>query len=76
MDWEKAKYLVGGLVTYWRAIGKPEWVDTLEQCLAKAERCQTMQDVVLDLRQRLERAEQGTNTPQVKRRGESKYHCS
>ncbi len=46
-------------VTYWRAVGKPEWADALEQCLAKAERCQTMQDVALDLRQRLEQNEGG-----------------
>jgi cytochrome c-type biogenesis protein CcmH/NrfG len=59
VDWEKARYLVEGQVTYWRAVGKPEWADALEQCLAKAERCQTMQDVVLDLRQRLAQAEGG-----------------
>jgi hypothetical protein len=29
-------------------VGKHDWADALEQCLAKAERCQSLQDVVLD----------------------------
>ena len=37
-------------VPYWRAVGKLDWAEALEQCLAKAERCQAMQDAVLDLR--------------------------
>ncbi len=40
MDWE-SNVSLEGQVTYWRAVGKPEWADALEQCLAKAERCQT-----------------------------------
>jgi hypothetical protein len=30
MLWEKAKYLVEGQITYWRAVGKPEWAEALE----------------------------------------------
>jgi hypothetical protein len=41
-------------IIYWRAIGKQDWAEALEQCLAKAERCQSLQDAVLDLWQRLE----------------------
>jgi hypothetical protein len=33
---------------------KHDWAEALEQCLAKAEQCQNMKDVVLDLRQQLE----------------------
>jgi hypothetical protein len=40
-----------------RAVGKQDWTEALKQCLAKAERCQSLQDVVLDLRQRLNQAE-------------------
>jgi hypothetical protein len=57
MDWEQARYHVETVIGYWRAVGKREWAEALELCLAKADRCQAMQDVALDLRQRLEQAE-------------------
>lgn len=57
MDWEQIRNSVKSQISYWRAVGKHNWAEALEQCLAKAERCQSMKDVVLDLRQRLERAE-------------------
>jgi hypothetical protein len=41
-----------------------EWADALEECLAKAERCDALQEVIVDLRQRPEQAEQReTNVP-------------
>jgi hypothetical protein len=61
MDWEKARDHVQAQIGYWRAVGKLEWEEALEQCLAKAERCQSMQEVVVDLRQRLEQAERREN---------------
>jgi hypothetical protein len=57
MDWDHIRTHVESQISYWRAVGKLDWAEALEQCLAKAERCQAMQDVVLDLRQRLEQAE-------------------
>ena len=58
MDWERVRNQVEGQIGYWwRAVGKMEWAEALEECLAKAERCQSMQDVALDPRQRLEQAE-------------------
>jgi hypothetical protein len=60
MDWEQVRYHVESQISYWRAVGKHEWADALERCLAKAQGCQNMQDVALDLRQRLVLAEEGT----------------
>jgi hypothetical protein len=56
MDWEQARYHVQTVIGYRWAVGKREWAEALELCLAKADRCQAKQDVVLDLRQRLEQA--------------------
>jgi hypothetical protein len=61
MDWEHVRDRVQAQIGYWRAVGKLEWAEALEQCLAKAERCQSMQEVALDLRQRLEQAERRAN---------------
>ena len=58
MDWYHVRIHIDAQISYRRAVGKHDWADALEQCLAKAERCQSMQDVVLDLRQQLEQAEQ------------------
>ena len=57
MDWEKLRTHVDSQISYWRALGKHDWADALEECLAKAERCQAIQEVIVDLRQRLEPAE-------------------
>jgi len=61
MDGERAQQLVQVQIDYWRAVGKSNWAEALEQALAKAERCQSMQDVIVDLRQRLEHAERKGN---------------
>jgi hypothetical protein len=34
----KVRYLVERQITYWQAVGKPEWAKALEECLAKVER--------------------------------------
>jgi hypothetical protein len=57
MDWDQAERLVDAQIGYWSHRKRYEWVQALEQCLAQAKRCQTMQEVIVDLRQRLERAE-------------------
>jgi hypothetical protein len=43
-----AALLVQEQISHWRAVGR--------HCLAEAERCRSMQEVALDLRQRLEQA--------------------
>jgi hypothetical protein len=57
MQWEQIEHLVDMQITYWQAVGKHEWADALERCLAKASRCQCLQEAVVDLRQRLAQAE-------------------
>jgi hypothetical protein len=36
MDWERVEYLVDLQIAYWRAVGKDNWAETLEKCLAGA----------------------------------------
>jgi hypothetical protein len=50
MDWEQVRNHVESQIGYWRAVGKQDRAEALELCLAKAERCQAMHDVVMDLR--------------------------
>jgi hypothetical protein len=38
MDWEHVRNQVESQIGYWRAVGKQDWAETLEHCLAKAER--------------------------------------
>lgn len=57
MGWEHAKRPVREQIVSWSDARKDDWMDALRQCLANAERCRTMQEVIVDLRQRLERAE-------------------
>jgi hypothetical protein len=58
MLWEHAHRLVNLQISHWQALGNHDWAEALEQCLAKAERCQTLQDAILDWRQRLTAAEE------------------
>jgi hypothetical protein len=37
MDWEKVRNHVQAQIGYWRAVGKLEWAEALEQWLANAE---------------------------------------
>jgi hypothetical protein len=64
MDWEQAEYAVELQIEYWKAVGKHNWTEALEVCLAEAQRSRTMQDVALDLQQGLNQAE---NTRRRKR---------
>ena len=57
MDWKRVQQLVEGQISYWCEVGKPEWAEALEQCLAKAERYESIREVSLDLPQRLEESE-------------------
>lgn len=61
MDWQHAKRLVREQIVYGSDARKDDWADALKLCLANAERCRTMQEVSVDRRQRLERAEIRTN---------------
>jgi hypothetical protein len=57
MNWDRVRTCVESQISYWRAVRRLDWVEALELCLAKAERCQAMQDAVVDLRLRLDQAE-------------------
>jgi hypothetical protein len=61
MDWEHPKRLVEAQIIYWSDARKDDWADALQQCLTQAKRCRTMQEVIVDLRQRLGRAEHERN---------------
>jgi hypothetical protein len=58
MLWDQVEHLVEMQITYWQAVGKHQWADPLERCLAKARRCQGLQEAIVDLRQRLAQAEE------------------
>jgi hypothetical protein len=57
MLWEHARDLVNQQICHWRSLGKHEWAEALEQCLDQAERHQSLQEVIVGLRQRLTEAE-------------------
>ena len=57
MDWDQMQRHIEALIGYWSHRKQYEWVEALQQCLAKAKRCESLQEVIVDLRQRLERAE-------------------
>jgi hypothetical protein len=57
MLWEHARRIVNQQITHWRTLGNHDWAEAMEECLAKAERYQTLQEAILDLRQRLTEAE-------------------
>jgi hypothetical protein len=63
MDWERVEYLVELQIGYWQSVGKHSWAEALERCLAEAQRSRTMCDVALDLRQRLNQAEENQTRP-------------
>jgi hypothetical protein len=47
MDSEHVRTRVESQISYWRSVGRLDWAEALELCLAKADRCQAMQDAVL-----------------------------
>jgi hypothetical protein len=56
MPWERARRLVNAQISNYRSTGEHEWAEALELCLARAERHRSLQEVIVDLRQRLEAA--------------------
>jgi hypothetical protein len=57
MDWEQVEHLVESQIAYWQGIGKHNWANGLERCLAESRRHRNIRDVALDLRQRYNWAE-------------------
>lgn len=57
MDWEQMERHLEAQIGCWSHRKQYEWVQALQQCLAKAKQCQSIQEVIVDLRQRSERAE-------------------